>query len=108
MARWITGEEPISVFCAGTAFLKGFHSLIPLNLKEIREAGDIDAVVVVLRFPSGAIVSIDNHRRAMYGYDQRMEIHSSKGQFQTMNKLKSTVVVFNEKGIRSDNTLAGN
>jgi len=96
MARWITGEEPVSVFCSGTAFLK-----------EIGEAGDIDAVVVVLRFPSGIIVSIDNHRRAMYGYDQRMEIHSTTGQFQTMNKTKSTVVVSNSNGIITDNTLPG-
>jgi myo-inositol 2-dehydrogenase/D-chiro-inositol 1-dehydrogenase len=95
-ARWIVGEEPISVYCTGTAFFK-----------EIREAGDIDAVVVVLRFPSGVIASIDNHRRAMYGYDQRLEVHTSAGQFQVQNQARSVVVESNAKGIITDNPPAG-
>ena len=40
--------------------------------------GDVDAVAVVLRFPSGTVCGINNHRRATYGYDQRLEIHTSE------------------------------
>jgi len=96
IARWIVGEEPVSVFCSGTAFIK-----------EIKEAGDIDAVIVILRFPSGAIVSIDNHRRAMYGYDQRLEVHTAKGQLQVENYKKSKLVSSNVNGIRTETTAAG-
>ena len=74
---------------------------------EIREAGDIDAVVVVLRFPSGSIVSIDNHRRAMYGYDQRLEVHTPLGQLQVENRPNSHLIQSNDKGISRENPQGG-
>jgi myo-inositol 2-dehydrogenase/D-chiro-inositol 1-dehydrogenase len=53
MACYITGEYPIEVFCQGTAFNP-----------QLKEVGDVDSIVVILRFPSGVIASIDNHRNA--------------------------------------------
>ena len=53
MVRWLAGAEPIEVFCNGTA-----HNA------QLREVGDIDSVVLVLRFASGIIATIDNHRHA--------------------------------------------
>jgi myo-inositol 2-dehydrogenase/D-chiro-inositol 1-dehydrogenase len=73
-ARYIAGEEPVSVYCTG-------HAFIP----EIAQANDIDAVTVVLQFPSGIVCSINNHRRATYGYDQRCEVHTSAGEFKVDN-----------------------
>ncbi|MDP6932172.1 MAG: inositol 2-dehydrogenase [Myxococcota bacterium] len=45
----------------------------------IGEAGDIDTAVVVLEHTSGAITTIDNSRKAIYGYDQRVEVFGSGG-----------------------------
>jgi len=36
----------------------------------IGAAGDLDTVLVVLKFRGGAIGTIDNRRKAVYGYDQ--------------------------------------
>ena len=53
MAVYLTEEYPYEVYCQA-------HAHNPM----LKEAGDVDAIVVVLRFPSGCIVSIDNHRNA--------------------------------------------
>ncbi len=53
IARWIAGCDPVEVFSVGSA-----------SIPELAERGDIDNVVVVLRFPNGAICTIDNNRRA--------------------------------------------
>ena len=53
---------------------------------EIGEAGDLDTAVVVLRFKNGAIGTIDNSRKAVFGYDQRVEILGSKGKIATENR----------------------
>jgi len=38
----------------------------------IGQAGDVDTAMVMLRFTNGVIGSIDNSRKAAYGYDQRV------------------------------------
>ena len=45
----------------------------------IGAAGDIDTAVVTLRHVSGCLTVIDNSRRAVYGYDQRVEAFGSGG-----------------------------
>ena len=45
----------------------------------IGEAGDVDTAVVSLKFENGAMGVIDNSRRAVYGYDQRVEVFGSEG-----------------------------
>lgn len=44
----------------------------------IGEAGDIDTSLAVLTFKNGVVVTVDNSRKATYGYDQRVEIFGSK------------------------------
>eukprot|EP01106_Pelomyxa_sp_JSP_P001956 TRINITY_DN1299_c0_g1_i1.p1 TRINITY_DN1299_c0_g1~~TRINITY_DN1299_c0_g1_i1.p1 ORF type:complete len:358 (-),score=68.71 TRINITY_DN1299_c0_g1_i1:122-1195(-) len=46
---------------------------------EIAQFGDIDTSVVTLRLDNGCLVIIDNSRKAVYGYDQRIEIFGSGG-----------------------------
>lgn len=53
MAIYLANEYPFEVYCQANAFNP-----------TLKEAGDVDAIVVILRFPSGCIVSIDNHRNA--------------------------------------------
>ena len=43
------------------------------------EAGDIDTAVITLELEGGCIATIDNSRKAAYGYDQRVEVFGSKG-----------------------------
>ncbi len=57
----------------------------------IKAAGDIDACMVILRAASGALIHINNSRRAAYGYDQRVEAFGSKGMLQAGNRRATTV-----------------
>ncbi|HTW61890.1 MAG TPA: inositol 2-dehydrogenase [Terracidiphilus sp.] len=92
MARYLMGDEVEEVYAAGGVFVDpGF-----------READDFDTAVVMLRFRSGAIGTIDNSRKATFGYDQRVEILGSKGKVSTENRYPNQVVVSGEKSVYTD------
>jgi myo-inositol 2-dehydrogenase / D-chiro-inositol 1-dehydrogenase len=57
----------------------------------IGEAGDVDTAVITLRFANGAIGTIDNSRKAVYGYDQRVEVFGSGGMLQALNNTPTTI-----------------
>jgi len=61
----------------------------------IKEAGDIDAAMIIMRAASGALVHINNSRRCAYGYDQRLEVFGSGGMLQAQNQHPTTVEVWN-------------
>src|SRR5205823_9228972 len=63
MARFLLPEEPVEVYAAAS------------NLVDpaIGAAGDIDTAAVTLRTKSDVLCTIHNSRRAVYGYDQRIE-----------------------------------
>jgi myo-inositol 2-dehydrogenase/D-chiro-inositol 1-dehydrogenase len=65
---------------------------------EIREAGDIDAAMVTMRAASGALIHINNSRRATYGYDQRLEVFGEKGMLIAGNRTATTVQSFSAGG----------
>ena len=69
MARFLLGEEPVSVSA---------HAAVLVD-PEIGAVGDYDSVTVILETASGRQAVISNSRRATYGYDQRIEVHGSKG-----------------------------
>ncbi len=81
MARFILGEDPITVTAHGSCKVD----------PAIGEAGDIDTSVVTLTFPSGAMATIHNSRRSGYGYDQRLEVHGEKGMLQVANLTENLV-----------------
>ncbi|RFC63479.1 inositol 2-dehydrogenase [Fulvimarina endophytica] len=58
---------------------------------EIGEAGDIDTAVVILDYGDGKLATIRNSRRAVYGYDQRIELLGSEGLLQAENILENSV-----------------
>ncbi len=64
MARFLIGDEVESVFTAAAVRVD----------PEIGKAGDLDTALIVLQFKGGVIATIDNSRKAVYGYDQRVEI----------------------------------
>lgn len=88
MARWLLGEEPVTVMAQGS------------NLVDpaIKEAGDWDSVNVILKTASGKQCVISNSRRATYGYDQRIEVHGSKGMAQAANRHESTAEIASAEG----------
>ena len=57
----------------------------------IGEAGDIDTAMIVMRAASGALIHINNSRRCVYGYDQRLEVFGSAGMLQAHNRHLTTV-----------------
>jgi myo-inositol 2-dehydrogenase/D-chiro-inositol 1-dehydrogenase len=57
----------------------------------IKEVGDIDAAMIIMRAASGALVHINNSRRCSYGYDQRIEAFGEKGMLQAQNRRPTTV-----------------
>jgi myo-inositol 2-dehydrogenase/D-chiro-inositol 1-dehydrogenase len=95
MARWLLNEEPVEVFAAASVLVD----------PAIGEAGDVDTAVVTLRTQSGALCQISNSRRAMYGYDQRIEALGSKGALRAENVVESTVSFAGADGIISDKPL---
>ena len=69
MARFVTGREAVEVYATGAVRVD----------PAIGTAGDLDTAVVVVTHADGAITTIDNSRRAAYGYDQRLEAFGSAG-----------------------------
>jgi len=69
MARYIVGSEVVEVYTKATVLVD----------PAIGKAGDVDTAIITLTFANGAIGVIDNSRKAVYGYDQRLEIFGSKG-----------------------------
>jgi myo-inositol 2-dehydrogenase/D-chiro-inositol 1-dehydrogenase len=92
MARFLMGEEFVVVNALGAALVD----------KAIGEAGDADTAAVQMQTKSGKIAVITNSRRATYGYDQRMEVHGSKGMIHAKNVHNTTVEVLSETGYRAD------
>jgi myo-inositol 2-dehydrogenase/D-chiro-inositol 1-dehydrogenase len=71
----------------------------------IGEAGDLDTVVIMMRFANGAIGTIDNSRQAVYGYDQRAEVFGSRGVVRSANDYPNTAMLADADGVRRDNPL---
>lgn len=92
MARFLLGEEPVEVFALGSALVD----------PAIGEAGDVDTAAVVMKTASGRIAQISNSRRASYGYDQRIEVHGSKGMLRAGNIHETTVEIATGAGFRAD------
>ncbi|MBV9018718.1 MAG: inositol 2-dehydrogenase [Alphaproteobacteria bacterium] len=95
MACWLLGEAPVEVFASASVLVD----------PAIGAAGDVDTAVVTLRMASGALCQIANSRRAVYGYDQRIEVLGSKGALQAENVVESTVVFSGIEGVVSDKPL---
>ena len=90
IARWLVGEDFPHLSAFGAVHVNA----------AIGAAGDQDTAMVSLRSTSGVLVSISNSRRATYGYDQRIEVHGSKGMVSAENVRESTMVLATAEGVR--------
>jgi myo-inositol 2-dehydrogenase/D-chiro-inositol 1-dehydrogenase len=95
MARWLLDEEPVEVMAMASCLVD----------PAIAEAGDVDSAVVTLRTASGRLCQISNSRRASYGYDQRIEVHGSKGMLRAENHHPTSVETSTEAGVVRDKPL---
>jgi myo-inositol 2-dehydrogenase/D-chiro-inositol 1-dehydrogenase len=92
MARFLLGEEPVVVHALGSALVD----------KAIGEAGDVDTAAVQMQTASGKIAVITNSRRATYGYDQRIEVHGSRGMLRAGNVHMTTLERADASGFATD------
>src|SRR3954454_5125894 len=88
MARYVTGSEVVEVFARGAVRVDpGFA-----------DAGDVDTAMVMLVHENGCLTSIDNSRRAVYGYDQRVEVFGSEGMAASENPLEHSAIIRTSEG----------
>lgn len=90
MARFLTDSEVVEVFAQGAVRIDPRLSAL----------GDLDTVTVLLVHKSGCLTAIDNSRRAVYGFDQRVEVFGSRGLAASSNPLTSTSTVLTSDGAR--------
>lgn len=83
MARFLLGEEPVSVTAVGSVLVD----------PRIGDVPDVDSAAITLVTASGKIAQISNSRRAAYGYDQRVEVLGSLGMARSGNLHETTVEV---------------
>ncbi len=92
MVRYLAGCDPVEVFVEGAVLVD----------PAIGKAGDIDTAVITMKMSNGAIATIDNSRKAVYGYDQRAEVFGSRGMAMTGNDAASTCIISNAQGVTGE------
>ncbi|HZT43710.1 MAG TPA: inositol 2-dehydrogenase [Chthonomonadaceae bacterium] len=88
MARYLMGSEVEEVSTAGATLIDP-------------DVDDLDTAIVTLTFANGALGAIDNSRRAVYGYDQRVEVFGSGGMVMAANRTPDTLSLSNSEGVHS-------
>src|SRR5687768_4347937 len=91
MARYLSGSEVEEVYTTAGVLVD----------PAIGVAGDVDTAIITLRFANGAIGTIDNSRKAVYGNDQRVEVFGSGGMIQAHNNTPDQDVYFDAQGVHS-------
>lgn len=88
MARFVTGSEVVEVFARGAVRVD----------PRLNDIGDVDTALVTLVHANGCITAIDNSRRAVYGFDQRVEVFGSDGVAASENPNAHTGIVIRATG----------
>jgi myo-inositol 2-dehydrogenase/D-chiro-inositol 1-dehydrogenase len=88
MARFLAGSEVTEVYAKANVLVDS----------AIGDAGDVDTAVITMTFESGAIGVIDNSRKAVYGYDQRVEVFGSEGMIAAANNRYDNNSYLNKDG----------
>jgi len=87
MVRFLSGSEVTEVHAYGAVLVD----------PDIGKAGDIDTAVISLKFANGALGIIENSRKAVYGYDQRVEVFGSKGTALGENNMPTSTIILNNR-----------
>lgn len=89
MARFLLGEEIEEVTAQASCMVD----------PAIGQAGDFDTALVTLKTASGKLAQISNSRRASFGYDQRFEVHGSKGMLTAGNINEHNLTSYTAEGV---------
>ena len=92
MVKYLSGSEISEIYAKGGCFID----------PEIKKANDIDTAIINMSLKNGALAIINNSRKAVYGYDQRIEVLGSRGTLKVGNKLLNGV----QKGTKNGFTRA--
>jgi myo-inositol 2-dehydrogenase/D-chiro-inositol 1-dehydrogenase len=92
MARFLIGDEVEEIYTSAAVRVD----------PEIGKAGDVDTALIVLKFKSGVIGTIDNCRKAVYGYDQRVEVLGSDGAIGTNNCYPNQATISTATAVQRD------
>ena len=95
MARFLADSEVLEVYAGGAVLID----------PEIGGQGDIDTAIITLKFASGALGVIDNSRKAVYGYDQRVEVFGSLGAVIGENRPTYHTRLMTQNGVMSPKPL---
>ena len=95
MARYLLGEEPVQLFACGSSLVEPYYAKL----------GDFDTAMFILRTASGRQCHINNSVRAVYGYDQRIEVHGSLGMLRAGNRTPTSVERSGADAIATDKPL---
>ncbi|MDA9748868.1 inositol 2-dehydrogenase [Pelagibacteraceae bacterium] len=82
LSRFILGDDPIIQVSAFG------ENLFDKNVKTVK---DFDTAMFILKSASGVLIHINNSRRAVYGYDQRVEVFGSKGMVISNNQTPNSI-----------------
>ena len=83
LSRFILGDDPIVQVSAFASQL--------IKRRYAKKVGDQDTAMFILKSKNGVLIHINNSRRAVYGYDQRVEIFGSKGMMISNNQSPTSV-----------------
>jgi len=92
MARFLMGCEVVEVYTAAAVKVD----------PAIGAAGDFDTAVIMLQYSNGVIGTIDNCRKAVYGYDQRVEVLGSAGGINVDNNYPNTAIISDAGTVHRD------
>ena len=82
LTRFILGDDPVvQVSAFGGA-------LFDKNSQQVK---DLDTAMFILKSKNGVLIHINNSRRAVYGYDQRVEVFGSKGMVISNNQTPTSL-----------------
>jgi len=91
IARWYMGEMD-TVYAIGGV----------LAYPEVKETGDTDNVIMVLKFENGNLGEIDISRNGIYGYDIRAEVLGTKGTLKIGYLRQTPLQVLTAEGVSHD------
>jgi len=91
MCRYLIEDEIQEIYATGDALIEPTSDL-----------NDIDTVIITIRYRNGAFCTIDNSRKAIYGYDQRIEVFGSEGCINVDNRYPNSVSLYTADNIQKD------
>lgn len=92
IARWLLGSDVTEVYATASSHLDA----------DLNPDAEYDAATATLKTESGAVCQISASRRAVYGYDQRIEVLGSRGMVQSLNHGKTNIQIYGAEAISSE------